>query len=104
MADAPEPIKVPNIYSDNFSLAVGPYGAALTFGLTHPEPAGTEGPRVYPAATIRVSLEHLKVMGWIIHRQISQYQKQFDTIVALPETALKSVDAPRDQWRSFWGE
>lgn len=101
---AETPTQVPNFYSDHFALAVGPYGAALTFSLTHPEMGGPEGPRVYPATTIRMSLEHLKVIAWIAHKQITAYQEQFGIKIPLPSKALESVHATPDEWRAFWGE
>src|SRR5262245_46449779 len=100
MADS----QVPQFYSDHFSMALGPFGCALTFGLTSPAALAGEAPQVTPVATVRMSLEHLKVIAFLIQVQVSRYQAEFGSRIELPDKAIESLGATRDKWATFWGE
>jgi len=98
------PAQVPDYYVDQFNMAIGPYGCALIFGLMRPGPPSEGGPRQVPVATVRMSLEHLKAMAYVIHRQVTKYQSEFNVQVHIPEKALESLNTTKDEWRRFWGE
>jgi hypothetical protein len=55
-------------YSDSIQLTTGPYGIAIVFGLSPSRP----NPQSVPAevGTIRMSLEHAKVMAMLMRRQL----------------------------------
>jgi hypothetical protein len=101
MPDTPR--EVPQIYTDQVGMALGPYGCALTFGLTHPASLSAEEPAL-PVASVRMSLEHAKALAYIIHRQITMYQTNFGVRVDLPDKALESLNISRDEWQRFWKE
>jgi hypothetical protein len=52
----------------------------------------------------KVGLEHLKVITWMTYRQVANYQQEYNLQIPLPDRALESVGANREQWRKFWGE
>jgi hypothetical protein len=95
-----EPI---DVYSDQFGLNVGAYGTSLNFsvsGATPPAP-GT-APQVERLATIRMSLEHLKVMAFVIRRQILQYEQQTGVNIQVPVEVLNSLRISREDWEAVW--
>jgi hypothetical protein len=95
-----EPI---DVYSDQFGLNVGAYGTALNFsvsGATPPAP-GT-APHTERLATIRMSLEHLKVMAFVIRRQILQYEQQTGVNIQVPVEVLNSLRISREDWDTLW--
>ena len=69
-----EPVSV---FIDQFQLNTSPYGATLNFMLTDPMPPspGTP-PKSERQATVRRSLEHMKVMSFIMQRSVKQYEAQ----------------------------
>ena len=70
----PDPV---DVYSDQFQINTGAYGCILNFFATSREPAAIGGVQPQPerVATIRMSLEHLKVMAFILHRQLTMYER-----------------------------
>ena len=94
MADTPQ---VPDYYADQFGLAVGPYGSAMSFGVS--DPHGGPGQQV---ASIRTSLEHLKVIAFLIHQQILKYESELNVEVPLPDKALESIKTTPDEWQRYW--
>jgi hypothetical protein len=91
--------QVPEYYADQFGLAVGPYGCAMSFGLS--DPHGAPG---QPIVSVRTSLEHLKVIAFLIHKQILIYQSELNVDVPLPDKALESIKTTREEWLRFWSK
>jgi hypothetical protein len=95
-----EPI---DVYSDQFSLNVNPYGATLNFltsSATPPTP-GTP-PQADRAATIRMSHEHMKVMAFILRRHILQYEQQAGVNIQIPNEVLNGLRICREDWDAIW--
>ncbi len=90
-------------YSDSFQINIGPYGCAFNFSLTGPmpQPVGT-APKIDRVATIRMSLEHLKAMTYILHRQIVLYESQAGVSVPLPVEVLRQMQVKQEDWQTFW--
>jgi hypothetical protein len=90
-------------YCDQFGLNLGPFGATLNFLMTspNPPPAGTI-PQAERMASIRVSLEHLKVMTFMLRRQIMQYEQQQSTDVGVPQDVLNSLRISQEDWQALW--
>ncbi len=95
--------EVSDVYSDQFQLNLGPYGATLNFSLTDPTPPspGT-APKIERKATVRLSLEHLKVMTFVLVRQIKQYENQTGTEVQIPTQMLNSMGVSLEDWNFLW--
>ena len=95
--------EVADVYSDQFQTNLGPYGATLNFSLsdsTPPSP-GT-APKMERKATIRLSLEHLKVMAFVLVRQIKQYESQTGANVQVPAQVLNSIGISPEDWDLLW--
>lgn len=96
----PEPL---DAYSDQFHINVGPYGCVLNFAATQsqPPPQGAP-PQADRVATIRMSIEHLKVMTYILRRQVITYERQLGVRVPLPVELLNNLRIGREDWDGFW--
>ncbi len=95
-----EPI---DVYADQFGLNMGAYGTALNFLVSSPTPpAPGSVPQSERLATIRMSLEHLKVMAFVIRRQILQYETQTGVNIQVPIEVLNSLRISREDWDTLW--
>jgi hypothetical protein len=95
-----EPI---DLYSDSFQLNTGPYGATLNFMLSpSAPPAPGKTPQPETLATIRMSLEHLKLMTFILRRQILHHEQQSGVNIQVPTQLLNSMRISPDDWDSLW--
>ena len=95
-----EPI---DLYSDSFQLNTGPYGATLNFMLSPSSPpAPGKTPQSETLATIRMSLEHLKLMTFVLRRQIMHHEQQSGVNIQLPTQLLNSMRISPDDWDSLW--
>ena len=95
-----EPVSV---FIDQFQLNTSPYGATLNFMLTDPVPPspGT-APKSERQATVRMSLEHLKVMSFIILRSLKSYKAQTGTTIQIPNQMLNSMGISPEDWDACW--
>jgi hypothetical protein len=92
-----------DVYSDQFQLNFGPYGSALNFMLSSAQPpAPGSAPQAEKVATIRMSLEHLKVMTFILNRQVKLYEGQARLSIGVPIEVLNSLTISLEDWESFW--
>jgi len=95
-----EPI---DVYADQFQMHTGPYGCTLNFLLTHPTPpppgSAVQATRV---ATVRMSLEHMKVMTFMLRQQLLEYERRTATAVQLPGEMLNQLRIGREDWDALW--
>ncbi len=92
-----------DVYSDQFQINLGVYGCVLNFsvsGATPPAPGAL--PQSERVATIRMSLEHLKLMTFLIHRQLSQFEAQAGVSIPIPVQVLSSLQIRQEDWQTFW--
>lgn len=96
----PEPS---DVYTDQFQVNIGPFGCSLNFSVSPPTPpapgALSQAERV---ATVRMSLEHIKAMTFIMHRQVLQYESQAHVSVQLPTAILTGMQVRQEDWQAFW--
>lgn len=96
----PDPI---DVYSDQFGINTGPFGCSLNFmvsGATPPAP-GTP-PQAERLATVRMSLEHLKLMTFMLHRQVAQQERQTGVTIEIPAVVLNQIQIGQEDWAAFW--
>ncbi|MBI2858568.1 MAG: hypothetical protein HYX90_05760 [Chloroflexi bacterium] len=93
-----------DVYCDSFQMNVGPYGVTLNFSLSNPLPAAPgvvlQNERV---ATVRMSLEHTKVMAFVLRRHMMKYEREAGTSVHVPQALLNSLQISPEDWQSAWG-
>lgn len=91
-----------DLYSDQFQVNIGPYGCTLNFSVSSPmPPAPGSIPGSERLASVRMSLEHLKVMAFILHRQVKQYEQQTGVRIQVPVEVLNSLRIGPEDWESF---
>lgn len=96
----PEPV---DVYADQFQVNTGPFGCSLNFLLSGPTPPPPgAAPQVERLATVRMSLEHLKVITFILHRQLLEHQAQTGTDIPIPAQVLNALQIGLEDWNAFW--
>jgi hypothetical protein len=86
----------PVLYSDGIQVGVSPFTVTLAFTVA---PPAQPGQVPIPVATIRMSLEHAKVMAIILRKQIKQYEEQLGTDIALPHQVYQQLGvSPKEDW------
>ena len=95
--------EVPDVYADQLQLNTSAFGAILNFMATKSTPP-TPGspPETNKVATIRTSLEHLKVLTYIIRRQIVNQERNTGITYELPRDVLNALKISPEDWDSFW--
>ena len=93
-----------DVYSDQMGMTLGPFGCAINFSqsLAVPPSSGVIGAG-HPVATVRMSLEHLKVMIFLLRRQVSQYERERGIKVPIPLEVLNQLHIGPEDWREVWG-
>jgi hypothetical protein len=92
-----------DVYCDQFQMNIGPFGSTLNFSLSSPTPpAPGSPPQAERLATVRMSLEHMKVITFILRRQILEYERNSGVGVSLPSQLLNSLRISPEDWESFW--
>jgi len=92
-----------DIYCDQFQVNSGPFGCALNFAVSKPEPpAPGKTPEVDRVATIRMSLEHLKTMVFILRRQLLEQEEKAGVKIELPIRVLNALSISKEDWDTFW--
>lgn len=90
-------------YSDQFLVTVGPFGTAITFRRS-PAVAGAPGSTAQgeDIGVIRMSLEHLKLMTFILKRQLAETEQQQGIIIPISPLTLNAMKIAPEDWDSFW--
>ena len=99
----PDPV---DVYTDQFQISTGAYGCILNFLVTNREPVAPGALQQHPerVATLRMSLEHLKVMAFILHRQIMMHERNAGIRIPFPQAVLNQLQIGREDWDKFWRE
>ena len=92
-----------DVYADQFQINTGAFGGTLNFNATKPvPPAPGSPPEFNRLATIRMSIEHLKTMTYIIRRQIIKQERDTGISYELPREVLNALQISPEDWESFW--
>lgn len=92
-----------DVYSDQFQINLGVYGCVCNFLVSNATPSapGTP-PQSERVATVRMSLEHLKLMTFVLHRQLAQFETQAGISIPIPLPVLSSLQIRQEDWQAFW--
>jgi len=87
----------PILYSDGIQVGISPFTVTLGFTVAPQAQPGTQAP--IPIATIRMSLEHAKVMAIILRKQLRQFEQQLGHEIALPSAVYQQLGlSPTEDW------
>jgi hypothetical protein len=89
-------------YSDNFSITLTPYGANLSFLVSPPHQDLSKPSPPTPVATIRMSVEHAKVMVMVMARHIQTIEAQGGVQARVPAFVLNQMGISPEDWDIFW--
>lgn len=90
-----------DVYVDQFEITTGPYGCTMNLQRSSSAPPTLRSP-VERVATIRMSLEHLKVMAFVLQRQVRCHEQQSNCIVAIPGEVLNGLQIGPEDWKRMW--
>ena len=92
-----------DVYADQIGVNMGPFGCALNFAVSTPlpTPGGVAAPG-QPVATIRMSLEHLKLMVFLLRRQLKEYERAAGVQIPIPAEVLNQLRVGREDWNECW--
>lgn len=94
-----------DVYADQVGINVGPFGCSINFSVSAPLPPPGGGVLPgQPVATVRMSLEHLKLMAFMLRRQLLQYEREAGIQVPVPARVLNQLQIGREDWQECWGE
>lgn len=91
-----------DVYADQFTITITPFGANLSFGVREPHPSAGRQPQSRNLGTIRMSVEHLKTMVMIVRRQILLVEREAGVNAEVPRNILNQLGVAPDDWDTFW--
>ena len=95
--------ETPDVYADQFQLHLGAFGCTINFQLSGAIPVVPGAPpQTERVATVRMSLEHLKALVFIMHRQLATYETQARVTIGLPIEVLRAMQIREEDWEAFW--
>ncbi len=87
-----------DLYIDGFQMGIAPFSVALAFGIS-PAPGSGSPQAPKPLVTIRMSVEHAKVMTIIMRRQLKQYEESLGQPIPIPPQVYQQLGlSPREDW------
>lgn len=72
------------------------FGASLAL-----PPAGGGAPG-QPVATVRMSLEHMKLLSFLLRRQLLQFERESGVHIQIPSDVLNQLRIGREDWQECW--
>ena len=101
----PESLDKPlDVYADVFQVSTNPYGGTINFMLTDPMPvAPGSPPKTVNLVNIRLSLENLKLIAFILYRQIKQHEENLGVDIQIPRQVLNALQIGAGDWERIWG-
>ena len=92
-----------DVYADQFQIHLGVNGCIFNFSMSRPDPPPLGSPpQSERVATIRMSLEHLKMMTFLVHRQLCQFESQAGISIPIPVQVLSSLQIRQEDWQAYW--
>ena len=85
---------LPEYYGDIYYVRTNQWGIAITFAVSSPK----EGVEDRDVCIVRLSHEAAKVLAMLIRKQLKTYEKDNDTVVAIPSETMKSLDLSSGDW------
>ena len=93
-----------DVYSDATALAISDWGANLQFYAGGPMQPDGEGIQQMYLGMVRMSNEHIKVLTYILRRQIRQHESQAQFQFEVPKRTLETFGIVEQDWQEFWAQ
>ena len=91
-----------DIYADAFVVTLTPWGANLSFQLHEAHPAPQRESPSTRLGTVRMSIEHLKTMIFMLKQQVLLHEGNHGVSVDVPTQVLAQLGIAREDWDVFW--
>jgi hypothetical protein len=91
-----------DVYADQFLITLTPFGANLSFQAREAHPSPHAVPASTPLGTVRMSVEHLKVMVMMVRNQVKTMESQTGVKFDVPTDVLSQLKIAREDWDYFW--
>jgi len=91
-----------DVYADQFTITITPFGANLSFDVREAHPSPGKSPQSHTLGTIRMSVEHMKTMVMILRRQIRLVESETGVKVEVPRNILNQLSISQEDWDEFW--
>lgn len=85
-------------YADAFQVTLSPFGVSLTLSVREPHPNPSKSPAVKEVATIRMSIEHLKLMTMMFRQQLLQYERNTGSSIRIPSQIYQQLGIAEEDW------
>ncbi len=91
-----------DVYADAFIVSVNPFGANLSFELREAHPSPNAPSPLRRLGTIRMSVEHLKLMAMMLRTQVRNLESGSGVKYEIDNRVLSQLGIAREDWDSFW--
>jgi hypothetical protein len=92
-----------DVYADTFQISTNPWAVTLNLNLTGALPVAPGTPPTNTlVGTVRMGLEAVKVLAFLLHRQIEQHERALGITVEISQQVLNAVQIGPEDWQEFW--
>ena len=102
MSEETSPKEPFDIYADQFTLTITPFGANLSFAVREAHPSAGRAPQSRELGTVRISVEHLKTMVMILRTQVLKVEHESGVKAEVAIPILNQLGIPLEDWENFW--
>jgi len=85
---------LPEYYGETYYIRTNPWGVSITFAVAPPKD-DVDG---HDVCIVRLSHEAAKVLAMIIRKQLKNYEKDNNTLIAIPSEIMKPLDLSPSGW------
>ena len=89
--------EAPDVYADQFIVSNNIWGTALTFLKAPPHPAPGQTPQAERQVTVRMSLQHAKVVAMLLRKTLKSWERE-NVEIALPHAVLNAMQLSAEDW------
>ena len=92
----PQPPMPVGGYADVFDLTLGAYGASFRFGVNGPviQQGAQQVQQVEITTRVFMSLEHLKALAYVVHREVIRHEKKMGIVIPLADSVITQLLYP----------
>ena len=93
-----------DVYTDSAGLSMSDWGANLQFFVRGPVQSDGQATQLIDLGTVRMSNQHLKVLTYIIRRQIRNHESEAQFQFEVPKRTLETFGIIDQDWQAFWAQ
>lgn len=91
------PLDIPTFYVNSTGTSTGLYDMTLVFKVVGPRTVPSQdvpsAPSVRPLCVVKMSVEHAKIIGAVIVSAVRDYEKKFETTLAVDPERKDLIDS-----------